>query len=186
MAIYDGKLYVADLDQLLEIDIEKGKILHKYAVNGPVYLNDVTIAPNGMIFVSDNRNTKIYVLFQNEFKVWYEGAPFKTPNGLLAEKGKLYVGDENIYEVDILTQKIKLLIKDAGGVDGLEKNNMGEFLFSNWPGRIFINKDGKNIKLLDTTEQNKNTADIDYIHKYNLILVPTFSDNKIIAYKITD
>ena len=75
-------------------------------------------------------------------------------------------------------------MKDAGGVDGLEKNNDGEFVFSNWPGRIFINHNGKNIKLLDTTTEEINTADLDYNLKYDLILLPTFFDNRIIAYKI--
>src|SRR6056297_1211635 len=30
MAIFDGRLYVADIDQLVEIDIENSKILNKY------------------------------------------------------------------------------------------------------------------------------------------------------------
>jgi hypothetical protein len=115
-----------------------------------------------------------------------EGEPFKSPNGLMAEKGKLYVGDENIYEVDILTQKVNLIVEDAGGVDGLEKNNSGQYIFSNWPGKIFLNKDGENIKLLDSTEQNINTADIDFAHKYDLVLVPTFFDNRVVAYKIVN
>lgn len=186
MAIYEGKLYVADIDQLVEIDIEKGKISKKYDAPGAVFLNDVTVCMNGMVFVSDTRTAKIHVLHQGEFKVWMEGEPFKSPNGLLAEKGKLYVGDENIYEVDILTQKVDLIIEDAGGVDGLEKNNSGQYIFSNWPGKIFLNKDGENIKLLDSTEQNINTADIDFAHKYDLVLVPTFFDNRVVAYKIVN
>jgi outer membrane protein assembly factor BamB len=118
MAIFNGKLYVADIDQLVEIDIEKGKISKRYDAPGAVFLNDVTACVNGMIFVSDTRTAKIHVLHQGELKMWMEGEPFKSPNGLLAEKGKLYVGDENIYEVDILTQKVGLLIEDAGGVTG--------------------------------------------------------------------
>jgi hypothetical protein len=113
-----------------------------------------------------------------------EGKPFETPNGLMAEKGKLLVGDKNIYEVDIQTKKTTLHIEDAGGVDGLEKNNAGDFVFSNWPGRIFIHKNGKTTKLLDTTEKELKTADIDYALKIDLVLVPTFFDNRVVAYKI--
>jgi len=184
MTIFNGKLYVADIDQLVEIDIEKGKISKRYEAPGAVFLNDVTACLNGMIFVSDTRTAKIHVLHQGEFKIWIEGKPFKSPNGLLAEKGKLYVGDENIYEVDILTQKVELLIENAGGVDGLIKNNEGEFVYSNWPGRIFIFRNGESIKLLDSTDQNMNTADIGFAPKYNLVLVPTFFDNRVVAYKI--
>ncbi|HKI88852.1 MAG TPA: hypothetical protein VKA38_07500 [Draconibacterium sp.] len=184
MAIYEEKLYVADIDQLVEIDIEKGKIVKKYDAPGAVFLNDVTACTNGMIFVSDTRTAKIYVLHQGEFKAWLEGKPMEAPNGLLAEKGKLYIGDNNIYEADILTKKVNLVISDAGGVDGLEKDNDGNFVFSNWPGRIFIHKDGKNIKLLDTTAEEINSADIDFVHKSDEILVPTFLKNQVVAYKI--
>ena len=184
MAIFKGKLYVSDIDQLVEIDIEKGKIVERYNASDAIFLNDVTDCMNGMIFVSDNRAKKIYVLNEGKFNVWMEGDPFENPNGLMAEKGKLLVGDNKIYEVDIKTKKITTLIEDAGGVDGLEKNNDGDFVFSNWPGRIFIHKDGKTIKLLDTTDKNLNTADIDYDLKHDLILVPTFFDNHIVAYKI--
>lgn len=184
MAIYKGKLFVADVDQLVEIDIEKGSITARYEAPGAVFLNDVTACMNGMIFVSDTRTAKIHVLNDGKFTVWMKGKPFETPNGLMAEKGKLLVGDKNIYEVDIQTKKVNLLIEDAGGVDGLEKNNDGDFVFSNWPGRIFINKNGKTTKLLDTTEKELNTADIDYALKPDLLLVPTFFDNRIVAYKI--
>ncbi len=184
LAIFKGKLYVTDIDKLVEIDIEKGKILAKYDAPDAVFLNDATACMNGMIFVSDTRTAKIHVLNEGKLTVWMEGKPLETPNGLMAEKGKLLVGDKNIYEVDIQTKKTEKLIEDAGGVDGLEKNNNGDFVFSNWPGKIFIHKDGKTVKLLDTTAQELNTADIDYDLKHDLILVPTFFDNHIVAYKI--
>lgn len=184
MAIFEGKLYVADIDQLVVIDINKGTITAKHDAPDAVFLNDVTACMNGMIFVSDTRTAKIHVLFENKFTVWTEGAPLETPNGLMAEKGKLLVGDKNIYEFDIKTKKSTLLIKDAGGVDGLEKNKDGDFVFSNWPGRIFIHKNGQLIKLLDTTDKELNTADIDYDLTHDLVLVPTFFDNHIVAYRI--
>jgi DNA-binding beta-propeller fold protein YncE len=184
LAIFKGKLYVADIDKLVEIDIEKGKILAKYDAPGAIFLNDVTASMNGMIFVSDTRTAKIHILNDGKFTVWMEGKPLETPNGLMAEKGKLLVGDKNIYEIDIQTKKVTQLIEDAGGVDGLEKNNDGDFVFSNWPGKIFIHKNDKTIKLLDTTARELNTADIDYDLKHDLILVPTFFDNHIVAYKI--
>jgi len=184
MAIYEGKLYVSDIDQLIVIDIKEGVILKKFDAPDAVFLNDVAACDNGMIFVSDTQTAKIHVLQNDEFNVWMEGKPFEYPNGLMTEKGKLFVGDNNIYEVDIVTKNTKMIIADAGGVDGLEKNNDGDFIFSNWPGRIFIHKNGKNIKLYDTTAEKINTADLDLDLKHNLILVPTFYDNRIVAFKI--
>lgn len=186
MALHDGKLYVSDIDVLVEIDVETRRITSRYHAANADFLNDVAASQNGMIFVSDTRTAKIHVLQNGSLSVWMEGEPFQTPNGLFTEQGKLYVGDQNVYEVDIKTKEVKQIIANAGGVDGLEKNNQGEFVFSNWPGRIFIHRNGKNIKLLDTTEQKINTADIDFSLKLDLVLVPTFFDNRIVAYKIVD
>ncbi len=184
MAIYNGKLYVSDVDQLVEIDINNKKITEKYNAPDAIFLNDVAADKNGVIFVSDTRAKKIYALKNGKLNVWLEGDPLNSPNGLFTENGQLFIGDDNIYKVDIASKKISTVVKDAGGVDGLEKNNEGEFVYSNWPGIIWINKNGKNIKLHDSSEQNVNTADIDFASKYNLVLVPTFYDNRIVAYKI--
>jgi hypothetical protein len=38
--------------------------------------------------------------------------------------------------------------------------------------------------LLDTREKNMNTADISYHKELNLVFVPTFFDNRVIAFKL--
>ena len=186
MALYDGKLYVSDIDRLVEIDVQSGKIISRFHAANAVFLNDVAACSNGMILVSDTRTAKIHALINGSLTLWMEGKPLETPNGLFTEMGKLYIGDKNIYEVDIQTKEIKQIIADAGGVDGLEKNNEGEFVFSNWPGRVFVHRNGKNVKLLDTTAEEINTADLDFALKLDLVLIPTFFDNKIVAYRIVD
>jgi hypothetical protein len=186
MALSDGKLYVSDIDRLVEIDVQTGKIVSRYHAANAVFLNDVAACSNGIILVSDTRTAKIHALVNGSLSVWIEGEPLETPNGLFTEMGKLYIGDQNIYEADIKTKEIKQIIADAGGVDGLEKNNEGEFVFSNWPGRVFVHRNGKNVKLLDTTAKEINTADLDFALKLNLVLVPTFFDNKVVAYRIVD
>jgi len=40
------------------------------------------------------------------------------------------------------------------------------------------------VKLLDTTPQEINAADIDYIPSKNLLLVPTFFDDRVMAYEL--
>jgi DNA-binding beta-propeller fold protein YncE len=186
MAVFNGMLYVADIDRLIEIDIESGRVLSRYHAPRAEFLNDVAACRNGMIFVSDSRASGIYVLKEGRLTVWLEGAPFENPNGLYTEDGKLYVGDNNIYEVDVSTKAVTELISDAGGVDGLDKNNQGEFVFSHWAGRVFIHREGKVIKLLDSTEKKINSADIDFAGKPDLVLVPTFFDNRVVAYRIVE
>lgn len=186
LAIHDGKLYVGDIDNLVVIDIEAEKVVEIYNEPDALFLNDVAACKNGMVFVTDTRTNKVHVLKDDDFSVWIEDGHFNSPNGLMTENGKLYVGARNIYEVDIKTKEITTLIEDAEGVDGLEKNNNGDFVWSNWPGRIWIHKDGKNIKLHDSTDQEIHTADIDFAAKLGLLLVPTFYDNRIVAYEIVE
>ncbi len=186
MDIYKGKLYVTDIDKLVEIDIDKKEVVQTYNAPDAIFLNDVAACQNGMIFVSDTRTIKIHVLQDGKLKDWMEGEPLQRPNGLFTEKGQLYIGDRNIYKVDIKSKEMTKVVEDAAGVDGLEKTNDGDFIFSNWQGRIWINRNGKNIKLLDTADQEINTADLDFASKLNLLLVPTFYDNRIVAYKIVD
>ena len=61
----------------------------------------------------------------------------------------------------------------------------GRFLFSDWKGNIYLVDKEKNIeKLLDLTAEQKNAADIEFIPSEKLLLVPTFSANTVIAYKL--
>jgi sugar lactone lactonase YvrE len=184
MGLREGKLYVADIDQLVVIDLKNGKIINRFEAPGAQFLNDVTVSPEGKVFVSDMVTKKIHMLHDNNFSEWLYSEIFNRPNGLYAEDGKLYVGDHHIFEIDMSTRKINIAVAEAGGVDGLEKTAGGDFIFSHWAGRVFLHKDGETLKLLDTSEQNINSADIGFATKPELLLVPTFFDNRIIAYKI--
>ena len=187
MALFEGKLYVADIDRLVEIDIEHRQILKKYEASDAEFLNDVTASDaTGTVFVSDSHGGVIYALREGQLFKWLEGSPLERPNGLLAEDGRIFIGDKDIFQVEINSKKIVPVVKNTGGVDGLEKNNAGEFVFSNWGGRIFVHKDGHTVKIHDSAEQKINTADIDFALKYNWVLVPTFFDDRVIAYEYVD
>ncbi len=184
MAIYMNKLYVADIDQLVVIDIATSKIEKIHVAPGAIFLNDVAVAMNGMVFVSDTRTGKIHLLNNDEFTVWFENEKIQSPNGLYTEMGYLYIGEKSIYKVNIASKEITKVVEEGGGIDGLEKDNNGNFVFSHWAGRIFIEKNGEVIKLHDSSAEGINTADIDFVQKPPLLLVPTFMDNRVVAYKI--
>jgi len=52
-AIHKNKLYVSDIDHLIEIDIKTGKILSKYPATGAKFLNDVVTDASGNVYVTD-------------------------------------------------------------------------------------------------------------------------------------
>lgn len=182
-AIHDGNLYVADIDELVIINIKDAKITSKIKLPNAKFLNDVTASEDGTVFVTDMRDNKIYVLANGKLVLWLEDKLISNPNGLWAEKGKLYIGTEKIIQADLKTKELKVLAENCGGIDGLEKMESGDFIYSNWPGRIFVTKGAESIKLLDTVDK-QNTADIDYIPGKKLVIVPTFSGNSVDAYKL--
>lgn len=182
-AITGGNLYVADIDELVVISIQEGKIIRRHKLENAKFLNDVTASEDGTVFVTDMRDNKIYALVNDRLTLWLEDKLIVNPNGLWAEKGKLYIGTGEILQVDLKTKSIKVLVENCGGIDGLEKMKDGNFIYSNWPGRIFITKGTESVKLLDTVDK-QNTADIDFVPSKNLVLVPTFLGNSVEAYTL--
>jgi outer membrane protein assembly factor BamB len=59
MAIANGKLYVTDIDELVEIDIAASKISKKWKVDGAEFLNDAA-AHNGTVYFTDMNKGKVH------------------------------------------------------------------------------------------------------------------------------
>ena len=69
-------------------------------------------------------------------------------------------------------------------VDGIELVDNGWFLTSAWVGKIkIVNKNGKMFDLFETGSQGINSADIGINKGEKIFYVPTFKDNRVIAYK---
>ena len=62
LAIHDRTLYTADIDELVAIDIDSGRIINKFKVDDAKFLNDVTASENGDVYVSDMALDRIHIL----------------------------------------------------------------------------------------------------------------------------
>ena len=92
MALVNDRLYVADIDELVEIDVNTGTVSHYYPVSGAQFLNDVTADSVGTVYVSDMFTNRIHRLYHGVLETWMTGSNLQSPNGLLANDGKIYVG----------------------------------------------------------------------------------------------
>lgn len=185
--IWQGKLYVTDIDELVEIDIETGKILNKFPAAGAGFLNDIAVDPSGNIFISDmsEQNSVIYKFSNGSLEVWLKDPQISQPNGLFVEAGKLLVStwDGYLKTVDLQTKAIATLAKTGFGIDGVQSDGKGNYLVSDWQGKTaFVSSSGEVRLLLDTSGSNVNSADIEYIPEKQLLLIPTFFDNRVVAY----
>ena len=70
------------------------------------------------------------------------------------------------------------------GIDGIEPVGNGDFIVSAWIGYIYyVYADGHFENLLDTHDQNKNTADIGFDPVKKIVYVPSFLGKTVAAYK---
>lgn len=182
MAIHKGKLWVSDVDSMVEIDISKGSIARKIGVDGAAFLNDVTIDPSGQVYVSDSRANKIFLIKDGKASVYLKG--LEGPNGLLHHQGKLMILDKgSLLELTADKQSKKIAEGMEGGTDGIEHVGRNEFIVSCWGGNIYyVYADGRKDHMLNTTEQKINLADIGYDAKNRIVYVPTFWKNNVVAY----
>lgn len=190
MAIIADTLFVADVDELVLIDMVQGKIIRKIPVEGAGMLNDITPAPGGGLFFTDTDAGKIHFYDKGVVTDWLtEG--LSGPNGLLVDNDRLMVasqGSNDFAAIDLVTKARTLLTDSIGGGDGIVATGTpGYFVVSDWFGEIYMVHPGNHkVSLLNTKEAGSNTADIEYLPDANLLLVPTFFKNSVVAYRLRE
>lgn len=184
LGMYNGKLYAADLTNLVIIDIASGKIDTSALINGAVGLNDITIDSKGIVYISDSPGKKVFKYENGKAELLLDS--LNGPNGLLIHENELYVLDNmGLYKMKDDKTLTKITDGLNGNADGIENVNGKDFIVSCWEGLIwYIDQDGKKELLLDTKAQNKNTADIGYDKDSKTVYIPTFFKNTIAAYEV--
>lgn len=183
MALHNGKLWVADIDRMVAIDVAKGAIAETIPIEGSQRLNDVTVDKAGTVYVSDMQGTKIHAIKGGKASVFLDG--FKRPNGVLAQGDDFYVLDSGAL-IKIGKNKQRSTVVDGmdPSTDGVEHVQGNEFIVSCWAGAVYHVKGGEKTQLLDTREKKINSADIGYDAKNKVVYVPTFFGNTVVAYEL--
>jgi len=203
----NNKLFVSDLTDLVEIDINSGKIIKRFNAPGSAFLNDVVSDKQGNIYVSDTITNTIYKLDGNNItstlQPWLQSAQLNGPNGLhvdesknkliVASLGKFSKPGAGIEVVDLKNKTITPLGKEGttspfGGLDGIESDPTGEryYVTDNPAGKLYlVNADGTGYgTLIDLHTQG--AADIGFIPSQSTVMIPLMKDNKLAAYKLAE
>ncbi len=189
-AIFGNCLYVSDIDRLVEIDLSTGNIAKTYRAENAVFLNDVVTDAKGNVYISDmsETNSVIYKLVNDKMTIWLKGKDIKNPNGLHMEKDRLMVGnsgDGKLKAIGLSTKAVQTIATVGRGIDGLRPNGKGGYFVSDWKGKTSLVKPTGSVSILkDTSDMKINSADLEYIISKNLLLIPTFFDNRIVAYRV--
>jgi hypothetical protein len=184
MAIYNGSLYVSNIDEVVVIDIAAAKIKNRIPVAGAIFLNDVSIDDKGIVYVSDSKTEKIHRLENGKVTDYISGQP--NANGVLAVGEDLYfLAKGTLWKSDKNKKLTKIAEGMDGSTDGLEQTKSKDFIVSAWVGVIYyVKADGSKYELLDSRAEKLNTADIDFDAETNTLYVPRFFANKVTAYTL--
>ena len=181
MGILKDTLFVTDIHDLVKINKKTGEILARIPVEGSAFLNDIAVADNGDVYISDSGNGKVYKYSDAKISVIAE--KLTSPNGLFWQNDTLFVGCIGAIYV-YAENKITKLCETKGMTDGLKRIDNHNFITSDWEGNVYIvTTDGKQTFLLKK-EKGKNAADLEYIPASQKVLIPTFFDNEVDIYKL--
>ncbi len=198
LALKGHMLYVSDIDELVVIDIDHGRIIKRYKVADAKFLNDVDVDDEGNVYVSDMVLNRIHRLSNSQFDIWIESDELENPNGLHFTEDDIIVGSwgkmtdgfatevpGHLKRISMTTKKISSIGDGSpvGNLDGVEGNDEIGFFVTDWlnGGLFHIEANGNTKKLLELAQ---GSADIEYIEKKGLILIPMMKDNKLLVYKI--
>lgn len=184
MALHKGVLYVSELTAVAAIDVSSGAVINRIKVEGSQFLNDVTVNKKGIVYVSDSRANKVFLIRNNTAQLFRDG--LKSVNGLLAKDRCLYMlADASLWRVNKKGKTEKLASNLDGGADGIEPIDKKSFIISCWTGLVYhVKANGEKQLLLDTRDKKINAADIGFNTAEKIVYVPTFSKHTVAAYKL--
>ncbi|MEO0528567.1 MAG: ATP/GTP-binding protein, partial [Bacteroidota bacterium] len=177
LGIHGTDLYVADIDTVAVVDLDTGKIKKTYHAEGATFLNDVEIAADGTVYITDTfGGNAIYRIQDQTISLWLKDERLNYPNGLKIKGKEILVStwgvvtDPETFEtevpgvllaVDLSSKAIKTITGPKGNFDGLVL--WGDaFLVSDWiaGGLLTIDKNG-NVK--EIKDLNAGSADINFL-----------------------
>jgi hypothetical protein len=201
-------LWVADIDEVVGMDVASGKITSRVKVEGATFLNDLATALDGTIYTSDSSGLKIYAVKDGKSSVFVEGADVvEQPNGLLVDGSRLILGSigpapqpgaapggrgrgqaagGHLFAFDLKTkQRTQVTNEPVGGIDGIEPDGSGGLIVTDVIGQrlLHVARSGQVKALAKFTAGG---ADFGYIGGKRIAVVPFLFENRVAAYDLTN
>lgn len=182
------QLFVTDINDLVIIDKKTGTVVEKIEVEGAIFLNDISVGPMGTLFMTDMATNTIYTYKDSQLAKYIETPELGNINGLYVDH-KTIVAATGSGAVLAISRDTRQISKPAEGIpsgDGIEPW-AGGYIVSNWNGEIwYVSSTWETTKVMDVKDQKINTADITVDQEEGLLLVPTFFDNRVVAFEIVN
>lgn len=199
LGLYKNFLYVADIDELVKINIKLGKVVARFKAPNAKFLNDVVVSQAGKVFVSDTATNEIYTPSGKALKVWLKDDKLENPNGLYISGKNLIVASWGVMtdgfktkvpghlkKVSLSKKKVESLGNGTpiGNLDGLEWYSFNSYFATDWMIGKLLFIDSATGKTTLLKKLVPGSADLTYIPSRNLLIIPLMNTHHLVAYKV--
>lgn len=195
MAVHEGRLYVADAVGLHVIDIAAGTLLETIALPDATFPNDVTVGPDGTLYVTDFLGGGLWQVKDGAASWLIAPGGLPLPNGVLWDGNGLIVGSfgdvmnpdftvqnpGGLISVDPATGAVAAIAgtEGTGSVDGIGR--AGDYIVydDNPSGRIIaVGPNGVAELVVTAPGAGDLSAEGD------MVVVPNLNTGEVVAYRI--
>lgn len=197
MAILGPHLYVADIDVVRIFERKTGAHVADVRIPGATFLNDVAVAPDGRVLVSDtglsataggglepSDTDAVYAIDGDRKVTPLVDRRIGGPNGLVVAGDKIWVvsfGSGEIYSLD-QGKAVEIHKLPKGSLDGVVQIG-DEMLVSSW-GASAIYRGRPGGPWTAVIRDVRSPGDIGYDTKRSRVLVPLSSEDEVRAYDL--
>jgi DNA-binding beta-propeller fold protein YncE len=190
IVVHGGRVLVVERTGLAEIDAATGEILKRHELAG-AFLNDVAVASDGTIYVSDSRAGAVLRYADNRWGRWLAGPELAGANGVAVAGSTLIVGASATGQVLTLDRATGDLLRRVDlapcFLDGVVAGSDGAVLVTDYTGRLLeIDSTGAVTTLVDRQETGVGCADFAWSPERGLVIVPSLRSHTVEAFQIAE
>jgi len=189
MALRGDTLFVADIDSVRLFDRTTGTMLGAWGVSGASFLNDITVGPDGTVYVTDTAldqqfragNGGVYRFDANGRSSLFARVSGSGPNGILADTAGVIVVNWNgdVTHFDARGRAHPMAKSAHPQLDGVVRLPNGAMVASVWHDSSLVRLNPGDTAWTKIAGGFSSPADIGYDTRRNRVLIPLFQENRV-------
>jgi len=195
LAIDRRRLWVTDIDEVVGIDIDSGKIGRRIPIIGAKFLTGIAVDEKGTLYVGDMLESRIYCVKNGHVFIFAEGRELESPGALIIKNGQLDVGawgfttdysaavPGTVYSLDLNSHKKTVLSTHRGSWFGLCTDGGTGFYGADFEGGgvFHISPSGAAQRIVQLP---RGSAGLVYVPEAQLLVVPETRQNRVVGYDL--